>query len=101
MDQRGYVNLHHGCIPFVSTPMTNAEHLQQMDDAMKTLMIQLETVLSDTEKEEILPFLQANEYGIAWETLWAILQEEGHVVPHDLLVSIQDIGSKMGLYPHS
>jgi hypothetical protein len=51
--------------------------------------------LSDIEKDEIFEFLEHNEWGIALETLCAILVEEDIVITSLVFKQIEKVGMHM------
>ncbi len=59
----------------------------------------LEVTLTPGERDEVLEFVDANELGIALETLCSILTERDAEVPSNVASLIADAGAQMHMDP--
>lgn len=64
---------------------------------MARVLEKLGLELSDSERAEVMEFLEAREYGLALETLAAILVEEAKPIAPPVMREIEEMASAMSL----
>jgi len=70
---------------------------EESDRRIKFLLDQVGTELTRLEREEVVHFIEAREFGLALETLAGILTEEGKMISRSVLGRIDDIARLMQL----
>lgn len=71
----------------------NYEHLEV---SLRSLLAENDS-LSSSEKAEIERFLEVGEYGVAFETLCAIIKEEGKTIPDNLRAGFKSLAEQMNI----
>lgn len=72
---------------------------QALQNKLTTIMDDLREALTAAERDEVLGFIDAGEYGIALETLCSILAENKTKMPASTISKIEEVGTRMGLDP--
>jgi hypothetical protein len=57
--------------------------------------------MTNEEQEEVNTFVDVGEYGLAFETLCAILDENQTPISGDIYILIEEIGQQMKYEPHA
>ncbi|MEW5978411.1 MAG: MafI family immunity protein [Acidobacteriota bacterium] len=73
--------------------------LAATETSLRGLLEALGTTLTDSERNEVMHFLDVGEYGVALETLCAIIEEEGKVIASETYLQIEAIGHRMAMDP--
>jgi len=71
--------------------------MDEREAMIRAILDQAVSLLSEKEREEVLAFVDAGEYGVAVETLCDIIREEGKVVPIALAEELRALGLRMGM----
>lgn len=66
---------------------------------MQTILSSLGLLLSEAELEEAQHFIDVGEYGLAFETLCGIIDEEQKMLPLTAYYLIDDLGKQMEIDP--
>jgi hypothetical protein len=70
-----------------------------LESALRTIVTDLGNKLTSVERVDVIDFVDNGEYGIALETLCAILTENDRFVAKEVLGRIQKVGTEMELDP--
>ena len=70
---------------------------RRIERLLVTLLADLSGILSSAERAEVVQFIDVGEYGVALETLAALIVEEGKRVPLSIFEQIVDLADSMGL----
>ena len=68
-----------------------------IERGLYTALDQLADVISSSQRDEVNAFIAVGEYGVALETLCAILMEEGIDVRNKDLRQLTDLADAMGI----
>ncbi|MCD6035588.1 MAG: hypothetical protein K0R63_1329 [Rickettsiales bacterium] len=74
------------------------EYYKDLNTQINQLLEKLSIILTDKEVKEVVEFIDAAEYGLALETLFAILVEEKKMLNIDVWIEIESIARKMGIF---
>lgn len=69
---------------------------ESLENELRTLLESLDT-FSDSEKAEVVRYVDVGEYGLALETVFDIALEESKVISKALKLSITRLAEKMGI----
>jgi len=59
----------------------------------------LEDQFDEEEGKEVRVFIEAGEYGVAFETICSIIKEEGKSIPVLVANRLEDLGGRLGIEP--
>ena len=76
--------------------MTSAEHFRDLEEKLVTLLKEL-PALSDSDRSEVLHFLDVGEYGLALETLVGSMVKDRQVLSSEIVLRIRNLAGLMGL----
>lgn len=68
-----------------------------LHEKLTSLVAQLQDVLTESERGEVDEFIEVGEYGVALETVAAIIVEEGKRISASQYSSIMQLADMMGL----
>lgn len=68
---------------------------ESLERKLRALLSLLREILTEPEREECFLFLDAGEYGVTFETLCAILDEEKKSIPLEAFRLIRELGKQM------
>ena len=70
-----------------------------IEEQLQTILSSLGLLLSEAELEEAQHFIDVGEYGLAFETLCGIIDEEQKMLPLTVYYLIADLGTQMEIDP--
>lgn len=74
-----------------------AEHYREVENDLRMLLADLRRDLSPSETGEVKTFIDAREYGLALETLSAIIVEENKYIDDYIVAEVEKLAKKMKL----
>lgn len=77
--------------------MSLTQHFEKVEETFSALLADLSKALTASERLEVTRFIDVGEYGIALETLAAIIVEEGKTIPERSLDEILNLANMMGI----
>jgi hypothetical protein len=80
------------------SPILTMPDYSRLEEDLRQLTCALGS-LAPSEISDVEVFLAAGEYGIAFETLCAILWEEGKTVPNELRPRVRELAERMEIDP--
>lgn len=72
-----------------------AEHYREVENDLRMLLADLRRDLSPSETKEVTGFIEVREYGLALETLSAIIVEEDKFVDGHIVSAVERLAEKM------
>jgi hypothetical protein len=78
---------------------SDPEHFKKIAESLRGILTQTNPVFSDFEKGEVLDFINSDEYGLAFETLCAIIKEERKKLSSETYERIDALGRSMSMHP--
>jgi len=75
----------------------NSQHFFQIENLFENIFQLLNTIFSKSEIEEVKSFIDVGEYGIAFETLCFIIDEENKTITKEAFALIETLGTSMML----
>jgi len=73
------------------------QSFEQTERLLRATLADLSGVLSSAERAEVVQFIDVGEYGVALETLAALIVEEGKRIPFTIFERIVALADSMGL----
>jgi hypothetical protein len=74
-----------------------AQSFEETERSLGAMLADLSGVLSSEERAEVVQFIDVGEYGVALETLAALIVEEGKRIPLSIFERIVGLADSMGL----
>ena len=75
--------------------MSFAEHYKKLETEFATLESDFERIFTKTELDQIYEFVDANEFGLALETVIGIIREENKLISDRLAKQLCVLGKSM------
>ena len=81
------------------TPEIVMYNYRLIENQLQAILSSLGLLLSEAELEEVQHFIDVGEYGLAFETLCGIIDEERKIIPLSVYYLIDDLGKQMEIDP--
>ncbi|HEV8001711.1 MAG TPA: MafI family immunity protein [Planctomycetaceae bacterium] len=73
------------------------QYYQRLESDLERLLLDLSSELSDPDAAEVRSFIDAGEYGVAFETLCDVIVERGVVIPRDAHERMTELAGRMDI----
>jgi hypothetical protein len=70
-----------------------------LETELTQLLADLTTTLTESEIKEVSTFIDAGEYGVAFETLCSVITEEDKILSRGTLAKLMELGQKLKVDP--
>lgn len=74
----------------------NWNYYEQLEGSLRALVTEI-SILTSSETAVIVRFLDVGEYGVAFETLCAIIKEDGRTIPEDCKAGFKSLAEQMNI----